>query len=122
MGILVDWKIINVYVDGLVYQTVGASQYCGYEIELNLSLDPIQAAEIINTAVALCKDEQQQLSENDSVTLYSKNVTFRKMISVYDKDQTVWRMVIPDKKNRLPEDFGCQKEYRKQVIRNKEIG
>lgn len=122
MGILIDWRIIHVYVNGLVYQTVGAAQYCGYEIELNLSLNPMQAEEIINTAVARCKDEQRQISEDISIMLYSKKVTFRKMISISDKDQTVWRMVIPDLKNRMPEDFGCQSDYRKQIARNKETG
>lgn len=119
MGISIDWKIINIYCDGLVYLTEGAAQYCGHEIELNLSVEPNQAKELINTAVARCKHEQKMITEETIITLFTRDVTFRKMLSIYDEELYVWRMVLPDRKGRLPEELDCHPVYRKQIALNK---
>ena len=110
-----DWKIKNVYYEGIMYVTDGANKYCGYEIELYLSLDPVQARKLINNAVEICNKEQTQLSELTKMKLFNRQVTFRKMLSLTEEYEYVWRMVLTDDKGKLPEDPDCNPSFKNQV-------
>lgn len=115
MEILIDWKILNVYFDGLVYFTVGASQYCGREIEFKVNLNPDQAHELINAIVAKCKLEQQELDESRILRFYNRDITFKKMVSFVDEGDYAWRMVVPDNEGLLPDNPKCHPGFKGQL-------
>ena len=115
MEILIDWRIMTVYFNGLVYFTVGASQYCGHEIEFKVNLNPEQAKELIDAIVVKCKAEQQKLDETAKIRLFRRDIFFKKMVSVVDSDTFAWRMVVPDNNGRLPDNPKCHPGFKNQL-------
>lgn len=115
MEILLDWKIMTVYYDGLVYFTKGAAQYCGLEIELKISLEPNQAKDIIDGIVAYCKINQCELDEFIKIKLYNRDIFFKKMKSLSEKGKDAWRIVLPDNYGNLPDDLMCNPDFKKQI-------
>ena len=115
MEILIDWKILNVYYGGLVYFTVGASQYCGHEIEFKVNLNPDQAHELINAIVAKCKLEKLKIDKSRKMRFYNRDISFVKMKSFVDKGGYAWRMVVPDNDGLLPDNPECNLGFKGQL-------
>lgn len=121
MRSIIDWDIKLNYRNGLVYLTSGADRYCGLEIELNLPLNFKQAEKIINTTVSDCKADRELISENLKITIYKREVSFRKMPSLSDPNKPVWRMFLTDEHGKHPEDPACDPIYRKQLSYGHEL-
>ena len=115
MRILIDWEIKVSFQDGLVYLTEGAARYCGSEIELCLPLNFKQAKKIIDKTASDCKLRQEVISASKKFQMYHREVSFRKMHTLSDRTQDVWRMVLTDENGMFPEEPDCNPIYKKQL-------
>lgn len=114
----VDWIIHAVNGDRLVFHTHNAAQYCGKELELNLSVASKQGMMILNTVVLHCRDNEIELKDGMVLTeVFTVPIHIVEIapIEAHSLEERVLRVVVPDENGKFPNEAGCNPNYRQQI-------
>lgn len=113
-----DWMVHCVIENGLSFHTHDAERYCGWELELNLSLRQEQGTLLLNTVVDYCKDKCIDLKDGMELTgVFSVPVRLVEMspVNPHRMGERVLRMIVPDANGKFPQDVGCDPAYKNQI-------
>lgn len=104
--------------DDVVFHTHGVAEFNnGLELELNMSLNPIIAAQIINYIAYSIKKEKVVVKDGliDN-SLFEYPVMFKKISPSVDGDfKEIMRIVLCDPQRNFPTDDNCEAAYRHQL-------
>lgn len=100
------------------YRTLGLKDFCGLDLEFNLSLQPSEAKRILDfilNSISLGIELKDNLITSD---LTNAPVLVKKMkpINGYEKNEFVYRIIFSDEEFRLPTDERCSIPYKNQLI------
>lgn len=101
----------------LFYRTIGLEDLCGLDLEINLSLHPLEAKRILDcicgNILTGCKLEDGLITSS----LTYAPVLIQKRVARYPKkeNEVCYRIIFSDEQYLLPTDERCQSPYKEQL-------